>query len=73
MCCRQHFTKCLKSLLMQQVSKLSVFLRESGDFLHGRQRSIIYELLFTVAVNLDIFTFNILYSIKNIGVNGEIS
>ena len=45
MCQKQHFIKCIKCLLHQQLTKLSVFTREPGEFLS----LFISLLLLTVA------------------------
>lgn len=45
MCCRTCFTELIKCFLTQQLTKLSNFQRESGDFLHKRQRSSVVTVL----------------------------
>lgn len=42
------FTKFIKPLLTQQLTKLSYLFTASGDFLPRRHRSSIYRLVFTV-------------------------
>ena len=43
-----YFTKFIKCLEMQQLTKFSDFSRESGDFLHGHQKVafVSYSLLY---------------------------
>lgn len=46
---------------MQQLTKMSDYLRDSGDLLHGAKRSCIYWLLCIAFVKLDMFTVNKCY------------
>lgn len=62
-CVVERFTQFTQFLLTQPGSELSVFLRESGDFLHVLLSPEQQPLLVPVFVKCDVFTVSVFYSL----------